>query len=122
MLFMRIRSPNKAPPVFFFDGSTEITAIVLSGKPFRNRRTISSVTLLLPAPPVPVIPTIVGSWQLAVGSWQLAVGSFAVGELEVSRSPFSACVISRAMRRISLYSPSGSCPFQLFSDDQNTPL
>ncbi len=30
MEFIRILSPNKAPPVFFLLGSTEITAIVLS--------------------------------------------------------------------------------------------
>src|SRR5687768_9619043 len=55
--FIRILSPSKAPPVFFFDGSTEITAIVFSLKLLRKRRTISSVTEDLPAPPVPVIPS-----------------------------------------------------------------
>ena len=56
MAFILMRSPSKAPPVFFFDGSTEITAIVLSVNVCRNRRTISSVTEDLPAPPVPVMP------------------------------------------------------------------
>ena len=56
MEFIRIRSPSNAPPVFFLDGSTEITAMVLSANAFKYRRTISSVTDDLPAPPVPVIP------------------------------------------------------------------
>ncbi len=57
MEFILILSPNNAPPVFFLEGSTEITAIVLSVKLFRKRRTISSVTEDFPAPPVPVIPS-----------------------------------------------------------------
>ena len=56
MEFIRILSPSKAPPVFFFDGSTQITAIVLSVNVCKNLLTISSVTELFPAPPVPVIP------------------------------------------------------------------
>ena len=56
MAFIRIRSPNKAPPVFLFDGSTEINPIVLFGKSIKKRRTNSSTKLDFPAPPVPVIP------------------------------------------------------------------
>ena len=56
MLFILIRSPNKAPPVFFFDGSTEITATALLGYAYKNLRTNSSVNEDFPAPPVPVIP------------------------------------------------------------------
>src|SRR5690349_1098133 len=55
MEFMRILSPSNAPPVFLFEGSTETTAIVLSVKLFKKRRTISSVTEDFPAPPVPVL-------------------------------------------------------------------
>ena len=53
---MRIRSPNKAPPVFFLLGSTEIMAMVLSVKSYKNLRTNSSTNEDFPAPPVPVIP------------------------------------------------------------------
>ena len=51
-----MRSPSNAPPVFFLEGSTEITAIVLLGNKYKYLLTISSVIELLPAPPVPVIP------------------------------------------------------------------
>ncbi len=54
--FIRILSPNKAPPVFLLDGSTETTAIVLSVKSTKNRRTNSSTKEDFPEPPVPVIP------------------------------------------------------------------
>ena len=54
--FIRIRSPNKAPPVFLLDGSTEINPIVFSGKSIKKRRTSSSTKEDLPDPPVPVIP------------------------------------------------------------------
>jgi hypothetical protein len=39
------------------DGSTEMTAMVLSAKSARKRRTSSSTRLDLPAPPVPVTPS-----------------------------------------------------------------
>ena len=55
MAFILILSPNKAPPVFLLDGSTEIIAIVLSVST-KNRRTNSSTNDDFPAPPVPVIP------------------------------------------------------------------
>ena len=55
--FMRMRSPSSAPPVRRRVGSTEITAMRMAGKACRKRLMISSVTELLPAPPVPVRPT-----------------------------------------------------------------
>jgi hypothetical protein len=54
--FIRILSPNKAPPVLRFEGSTEINPIVFSGKSIKKRRTNSSTKDDFPAPPVPVIP------------------------------------------------------------------
>ena len=57
MAFIRILSPNSAPPVLRFDGSTEINPIVFSGKSIRNRLTNSSTKDDFPAPPVPVIPS-----------------------------------------------------------------
>ena len=51
-----MRSPSKAPPVFRFEGSTDIIPILLSGKSNKNLLTISSTILDLPDPPVPVIP------------------------------------------------------------------
>ena len=56
MAFIRIRSPNNAPPVFRLDGSTEIIPTVFFGKSCINRLTNSSTKEDLPAPPVPVIP------------------------------------------------------------------
>ena len=57
MAFIRILSPNNAPPDLRRDGSIEIMAILmLSLKSKRKRRKISSVKLDFPAPPVPVIP------------------------------------------------------------------
>ena len=56
MAFILILSPKRAPPVFLFDGSTEINAMVFSGKSIKKRRTNSSTKDDFPAPPVPVIP------------------------------------------------------------------
>ena len=56
MEFMRILSPNKVPPVLRVDGSTETSAIRLSGKSARNLLTSSSTIEDFPDPPVPVIP------------------------------------------------------------------
>ena len=56
-LFILIRSPSSAPPVRRRVGSTASTAMRASGKYWRKRETSSSVTVLLPAPPVPVMPT-----------------------------------------------------------------
>ena len=56
MAFILILSPKSAPPVFLFDGSTEIKPTVLFGKSLRNLRTNSSTKEDFPAPPVPVIP------------------------------------------------------------------
>ena len=54
---MRIRSPNRAPPVRFRVGSMLKTAMRWSVRSARNRRTSSSVSDDFPAPPVPVMPT-----------------------------------------------------------------
>ena len=56
MAFILILSPNKAPPVFLLEGSTEIIPMFFSGKSPKNRRTNSSTKLDFPEPPVPVIP------------------------------------------------------------------
>src|SRR6478609_7161252 len=99
MAFIRILSPNKAPPVFFFDGSTEITAIVFSVNACRYLLTISSVTELFPAPPVPVIPRTGIDWMLDAGYWVLDTGYW------ILDCPFSALVIWRAILRTSFTSP-----------------
>ena len=52
MAFMRMRSPSKAPPVFRLEGSTEMMATRRSSKSRINRRTSSSTSEDLPAPPV----------------------------------------------------------------------
>ena len=49
-------SPNKAPPVFLLEGSTEIIAKFLFLKSCKKRLTNSSTKDDFPAPPVPVIP------------------------------------------------------------------
>ena len=57
MAFILILSPRSAPPVFLFEGSTDISPMVLSGKSIKNLLTSSSTKEDLPAPPVPVIPS-----------------------------------------------------------------
>jgi hypothetical protein len=59
MAFMRMRSPSSAPPDLRRDGSIEITAM-FSASPWsrRMRRISSSVSEDLPAPPVPVMPSV----------------------------------------------------------------
>ena len=60
MAFMRMRSPSSAPPVRLRDGSIEMMAIlrrvVLVEAEAADR--VSSVSDDLPAPPVPVMPSI----------------------------------------------------------------
>ncbi|CAI8331723.1 MAG: Uncharacterised protein [Cryomorphaceae bacterium] len=56
MAFILILSPNKAPPVFLLDGSTDTIAMFLSEKSAINLLTNSSTNDDLPAPPVPVTP------------------------------------------------------------------
>ena len=61
----RIRSPSSAPPPLRRVGSTAMTAMrSLSCWSVRKRRTISSVRLDLPDPPVPVMPS-TGTTRLA---------------------------------------------------------
>ena len=56
--FILILSPNRAPPVFLLEGSTDTMAKCLSGKSNKNLLTNSSTKEDFPAPPVPVIPSI----------------------------------------------------------------
>ena len=56
--FMRMRSPSSAPPLLRRLGSILTTAMrKASSWSSRRRRMSSSVRLLLPAPPVPVMPS-----------------------------------------------------------------
>ena len=90
MAFIRMRSPNKAPPVFLFEGSTDTTAMRLSVKSMVKRRTSSSTIELFPAPPVPVIPRIgvlIVSALAVISSISFACCS----------PQFSAALIHRAM-------------------------
>src|SRR5690349_8640236 len=64
--FIRIRSPNSEPPVLRFDGSTHTIAIFCSGYAFKKRCDNSSINDDLPAPPVPVIPKILGAEPLRI--------------------------------------------------------
>ncbi len=58
MAFMRMRSPSSAPPLLRRLGSMLMTAMCsASCWSSRKRRISSSVRLLLPAPPVPVMPS-----------------------------------------------------------------
>ena len=57
--FIRMRSPSSAPPDLRRDGSIEMMASrSRSCWSSRKRRTSSSVSELLPAPPVPVTPSV----------------------------------------------------------------
>src|SRR6201999_406942 len=67
-----VRSPRGEPPDLRFDGSTEMTAMVLSAKSARKRRTSSSTRLDLPAPPVPVMPS-TGTLTAALSSSGVSV-------------------------------------------------
>jgi hypothetical protein len=84
MAFMRMRSPNKAPPLLRRDGSMLITATrKLSFWSNRRRRISSSVRLDLPAPPVPVMPS-TGIFLVAASalmSWVRALNGLASAAL-----------------------------------------
>ena len=70
--FIRMRSPSSAPPDLRRDGSIEMIAIFSASRwSSRNRRTSSSVSELLPAPPVPVMPS-AGTPDLSAAAQQLA--------------------------------------------------
>ena len=86
MAFMRILSPNNAPPVLRFEGSTEMMANRLSVKSIKKRRTNSSTKDDFPAPPVPVIPnTGVFDWSanflIAFNSFSDSFGKFSAAEI-----------------------------------------
>ncbi len=110
MAFMRMRSPSSAPPLFLREGSMEMTAIEsASSWSSRRRRTISSVRLDFPAPPVPVMPSVGTFFAAAVASIALrSAGSalpssstvmsrdsarhrFVVSDTAISSSDFGAC-------------------------------
>mmetsp|Transcript_1017 Transcript_1017/g.2556 ORF Transcript_1017/g.2556 Transcript_1017/m.2556 type:complete len:268 (+) Transcript_1017:493-1296(+) len=90
--FMRMRSPSSAPPLLRRDGSMEISA-TRSASPWssRRRRISSSVRLLLPAPPVPVMPStgVFRPW-----AWARSASTSAASAL-----PFSSAVSSWASDR-----------------------
>ena len=102
MAFMRMRSPSSAPPVRLREGSIEIRPI-LTVSPWsrRKRRTISSVSDDLPAPPVPVMPS--------TGTVNPAA-ALRIGSLRAGASPFSSSVIRRASNRLSpACKPASTC-------------
>ena len=86
---MRILSPNNAPPVLRFDGSTEITPMFFSGKSIKNLRINSSTSDDLPDPPVPVIPR--------TGASAFVLQTFRANRSSNSSCLFSANDINRAM-------------------------
>ena len=90
MAFIRILSPNNAPPVLRLEGSTEIKPIVFSGKSIKKRRTNSSTKEDLPAPPVPVIPK-TGIVEVSLAACILSKVSLAVS------GKFSAAEMTRAI-------------------------
>ena len=87
MAFMRMRSPNKAPPLLRREGSMDTTAIRKSS-PWskRKRRISSSVNEDLPAPPVPVMP------KTGTLCWAACVRNALTMSAEAL--PFSSTVIS----------------------------
>jgi len=92
MAFMRMRSPNSAPPLLRREGSMEITATRrLSSWSRRRRRMSSSVSEDLPAPPVPVMPSTGTFFVLACSRKALTMA--------LSAFPFSSTVISCASAR-----------------------
>ena len=94
MAFILILSPSKAPPVFLFDGSTEIIAMVLSLKSIKNLRTNSSTKLDFPEPPVPVIPN-TGTFfvftmpAISVPNFTNSSGKFSAAEINLAIDFFS---------------------------------
>jgi hypothetical protein len=99
--FIRMRSPSSAPPVLRRVGSTDSTAI-LSPSPWsrRKRRTSSSVSELLPAPPVPVTPRTGAGFALA----------FSYRDSFESKTPSSSEVMTCArQRRSPFFSAFGAC-------------
>ena len=91
--FILILSPKSAPPVFRFEGSTDTTAICLSPKSTRKRRTSSSTSDDFPEPPVPVIPNTGIDFVLASSLISFKMILFSSGK-------FSAAEIARAMEGI----------------------
>ena len=102
--FILIRSPNRAPPVFLLDGSTEIIPKVLFSKSIKNLLTNSSTKDDLPEPPVPVIPS-TGILVDLFCECILSKDSFATS------GKFSAEEINLAMADAFLLSNFLTCPF-----------
>ncbi len=102
MAFIRMRSPSRAPPVRLRDGSIEIRPIfTVSPWSRRKRRTISSVSDDLPAPPVPVMPSTGTSSSAA---------ALSTGSLSAGAAPFSSSVMTRASKRLSpALRPASTC-------------
>ena len=95
MAFMRMRSPNKAPPVLRLEGSTEMMATRLSSKSIKNLRTNSSTREDFPAPPVPVIPS--------TGTMAFSLAFLTFSRRGAARSgKFSNAEITRATCPVSL--------------------
>ena len=90
MAFILILSPKSAPPVFLFEGSTDIMANVLSFTSIKNLRTNSSTKDDFPDPPVPVMPN-TGAWLFCVSFFKLFT------KLSAPSGSFSATVIAEAM-------------------------
>ena len=87
MEFIRILSPNNAPPVLRFEGSTEIMAKRLSEKSIRKRLTNSSTKEDFPAPPVPVIPNTgvldsLANFLISSNSFLASLGKFSAAEIK----------------------------------------
>ncbi len=91
-LFIRIRSPRRAPPPLRRVGSTASTATrTLSCWSIRRRRTSSSVSELLPLPPVPVMPSTGTCWPV-----EPVEASRSLSSVAASTDPASMPVIIRA--------------------------
>ena len=91
--FMRMRSPSSAPPDLRRDGSMEMIAIFSASRwSMRKRRTSSSVSELLPAPPVPVMPS--------VGTLDLAAAASSSARSACGAASASSAVMSRASARV----------------------
>jgi len=85
--FIGLRSPRSAPPVLRRDGSIETIAMRRrSCWSSRKRRTISSVSELFAAPPVPVIPS-VGVFAFAARSAEPRASSRQRARLECRDHP-----------------------------------
>jgi hypothetical protein len=105
MAFMRMRSPSSAPPLLRRDGSIDHRdAQALSSWSSRRRRISSSVRLILPAPPVPVMPSTgtLAAAAGAAGGHQCRVGLAVLqrGDQLRQRAPGSLAVALDGIQRV----------------------